>query len=63
MEINKDFVASVIIKDNGQLEYVEIKIPKRNQHILSKMKDMCENPNRTILDLQEIAASLIISKE
>lgn len=63
MEINKDFVASVIIKDNGLLEYVEIKIPKRNQHILSKMKDMCENPNRTILDLQEIAASLIISKE
>ncbi len=27
MEINKDFVASVIIKDNGLLEYVEIKYP------------------------------------
>lgn len=63
MEINKDFVASVIVKDDGRLEYVEIKIPKRNQHILSKMKDMCDNPNRSILDLQEIASSLIISKE
>lgn len=63
MEINKDFVASVIIKEDGQLEYVEVKIPKRNQHILGKMKDMCDNPNRSILDLQEIAASLTVSKE
>lgn len=63
MKINTDYISSVLLNANGQLEYRETPIKKNNQDILDQMKDMVGNPNRTLLDLQETAASLIISKE
>lgn len=63
MKVNTDYIASVILNANGQLEYRETPIKKNNQEILDQMKDMVGNPNRSLLDLQEKAASLIISKD
>lgn len=63
MEVNIDYIASVISNGNGQLKYVEVKIPKQNLHILGKMDDMREDPNCSILDLQESVDYLIISRK
>lgn len=62
MNVNEDFVATVFLNENHQLEYVEVPIPKHNQPILSKMIDMCKEPDKTVLDLQEAAKSLNIPK-
>ena len=52
MKINTDYISSVLLNANGQLEYRETPIKKNNQDILDQMKDMVGNPNRTLLDLQ-----------
>lgn len=63
MKVNTDYIASVFLNANGLLEYRETTIKKNNKEIISQMKDMVDNPNRSLLDLQEKASSLIISKE
>lgn len=62
MKVNTDYIASVFLNASGQLEYRETTIKKSNTEIIDQMKDMIDNPNRSLLDLQEKAASLIISK-
>lgn len=65
MTVNADYIASVFLNARGQLEYREttIKKNKNNKEILNQMKDMVGNPNRSLLDLQEKAAGLVISKD
>lgn len=62
MKVNEDFVATVFLNKSHQLEYAEVPISKTNQSILSNMIDMCEEPDKTVLDLQEAAKSLNIPR-
>lgn len=50
-EINRDYIG-VVKENNGVYSYERIDIQKSDE-LLNKLKAMANNPNRTVLDLQE----------
>lgn len=61
--INIDYIACVSKLENGTLQYKEFAVKKPNKPIMLQLKDMVDNPNRTLLDIQEVASALVITGE
>lgn len=62
-KVNIDYISCVKKLDNGMLQYKEVPIEKLNKPIIQKLHDMVNNPNRTLLDVQEVASNVIVSGE
>ena len=52
-EVNKEYIFVVLKQSNGDLELVKEKITNDYIDILDKLQEMCKNPNRTLLDMQQ----------
>lgn len=50
--MNKNYIGVISKKENNDLCLKKVDISKDHIDLLAKLKDMCENPNRTLLDLQ-----------
>jgi len=61
--VNVDFISCVAKKSNGNLTYKEIPVSKPNKEIMETIESMVDNPNRTLIDLQELASRLNYSGE
>lgn len=56
--VNVDFISCVAKNSNGKLIYKEVPVSKPNKEILATIESMIDNPNRSLLDLQEYASRL-----
>ena len=56
--INVDFISCVAKTANGNLTYKEVPVAKPNKEILAILESMIDNPNRTLIDLQECTSKL-----
>lgn len=61
--VNIDFISCVAKTAIGNLTYQEIPVAKPNKEILATIESMIDNPNRTLIDLQECASKLHYSGE
>ena len=61
--INIDKLLITELSNNGKLVRHEIQIPHPHALTLSKLHDMCENPNRTILEMQDVFRQDIYSHD
>jgi hypothetical protein len=62
-KVNIDFISCVHRLHDGTLEYKELPIANPNAEVLAVMSSMVDNPNRTLMDLQEYSDRLIYSGE
>jgi hypothetical protein len=62
-KVNIDFISCVHQLNDGTLEYKELPIATPNADVLAAMCSMVDNPNRTVIDLQEYSDRLIHSGE
>lgn len=53
-KINIDYLLITELNANGLLFNKEIEIEHSNAESIGYMEDMCKNPNRTVLDLQDV---------
>ena len=52
-KVNKEYISVVLKRNNGDLELIKEGISNDYIDILDKLKEMGENPNRTLLDMQQ----------
>lgn len=61
--VNVDYISCVVKTSIDNLTYREIPVAKPNKKILATIESMIDNPNRTLIDLQEYASRLYYSGE
>lgn len=61
--MNKNYIGVVTRTESDNLCLKHVNISKDHTELLAKLKDMCKNPNRTLLDMQNEFVRIFTRKE
>lgn len=61
--MNKNYIGVVTRTENDNLCLKQVNISKEHTDLLAKLQDMCNNPNRTLLDMQNEFVRTFTKKE
>lgn len=61
--MNKNYIGVVTRTESDNLCLKHVDISKEHTELLAKLKDMCKNPNRTLLDMQNEFVRIFTRKE